>query len=65
MFTYAHAQVPAYVPSSAGRLVSGAELNKETESPDFFSQFQPCYACVLSGGLGSALYAPFDIPDYC
>lgn len=36
MFTYAHTQVPAYVHSSADQLVNGAELNKETGSPDFF-----------------------------
>lgn len=33
MFTYAHTQVPAYVHSSAGQLVSEADLNKETEPP--------------------------------
>lgn len=37
MFTYAHTQVPAYVHFSAGQLVSGAELKKEIQSPNFFS----------------------------
>lgn len=36
MFTYEHTQVPAYVHSSAGQLVGGAELNKETVSRLFF-----------------------------
>lgn len=65
MFTYAHTQVPAYVHSSAGQLVKGVELNKETGSPDFFLYSFSCVMLMSYPGNNSTLYASFNIPDYC